>query len=79
MEHYRYQYTKRNSKAAKSGAWWSRRHIATYMGPQGLDTLYDYMREQSWDLPKHIKRKMRHGKKQKRARPPPEPRKRGGK
>ena len=80
MDHYRYKYTQIGSKAAEVGAWWKREHIGTYMPPQGLDTLYDFMRTQSWDLPKHIKRKMKLGRKKpkKRPRPPPVKSKKSG-
>ncbi|XP_072021054.1 lipase maturation factor 1-like [Amphiura filiformis] len=74
MEHYRYKYTKIGSKQAAAGAWWTRQHIGTYMPPQSLDTLYEFMATQSWDLPKHIKRKIKVGarkKPKKRPRPPP--------
>ncbi len=72
MEHYRYKFTKIGSKQAAAGAWWTRKHIGTYLPPQSLDTLYEFMSTQSWDLPKHIKRKMRAGRKRpKKPRPAP--------
>lgn len=62
VEHYRYEYTKIGSKEAQDGKWWKRRPIGTYMPPVSLQSLENYFTQQSWDLPKHIKRKIREEK-----------------
>ncbi|XP_071481421.1 lipase maturation factor 1-like [Diadema antillarum] len=59
VEHYRYQYTKAGSKEALGGQWWKRRRTREYMPPVSLESLENYFVQQSWDLPKHIKRRIR--------------------
>ncbi|XP_054763837.2 lipase maturation factor 1-like [Lytechinus pictus] len=59
VEHYRYEYTTIGSKEALDGKWWNRKRIGPYMPPVSLESLENYFVQQSWDLPKHIKRKIR--------------------
>ncbi|XP_003727400.2 lipase maturation factor 1 [Strongylocentrotus purpuratus] len=59
VEHYRYKYTKMGSKDALDGKWWKRKQTGAYMPPVSMESLENYFVQQSWDLPKHIKRKIR--------------------
>ncbi len=56
-EHYRYEFTKFGSRAAKGGAWWERRKIGSYMPPVSLDNLQQYLKSMGWQTPRLTKRK----------------------
>ncbi|PIK48545.1 putative lipase maturation factor 1 [Apostichopus japonicus] len=64
-QHYRYRYTEIGSEEAEKGQWWRRELLGDYLPPVSLESLYDYMKNQSWDLPKYIKKKVREEKREK--------------
>lgn len=64
-QHYLYKYTKIGSEEAKKGQWWTRQLRGSYLPAVSLESLYDYMTQQSWDLPKYVKKLVREEKKMK--------------
>ncbi|XP_063434753.1 lipase maturation factor 1-like [Mytilus trossulus] len=56
-EHYRYRYTKINSKEAKAGKWWKRTKVGSYLPPISLDSVKDFMKQMDYTMPRI--RKMR--------------------
>ena len=56
-EHYRYRFTKINSKEAKAGKWWKRTKIGNYLPPISLESVKHFMKQMDYTLPRI--RKMR--------------------
>lgn len=51
-EHYRYRFTKINSKEAKSGKWWKRTKIGNYLPVISLDSVKDFMKQMDYTMPR---------------------------
>ncbi|CAL1540716.1 unnamed protein product [Lymnaea stagnalis] len=54
-EHYRYVFTKIGSPEAKSGHWWKRKRIGSYLPPVSLHVLSSTLAQMGWAVPKFTK------------------------
>nr|XP_039274216.1 lipase maturation factor 1-like [Styela clava] len=51
-EHYKYQFTKIGSNAARDGKWWRRKKIGSYLPPVNMKMLEAYLKSRGFDVPR---------------------------